>query len=253
MRLTRTTIMTRCAFEKFEAEEVNLRKYISKSVRPVYVIAPVALGGSSDVCLAASKDGKGCYCVVKFLIGNDDVTAHNLARKELANWKVAQQPGLPECKTAPVPNGICLILPYLRPIPPTERETLLNNNTMKKALERFAKDTKHIHSDVKWHHFGYYGEGEQERLYMCDLGRIQKCEDEAEQKDWVGKSVNIQRDRITFEPPPRVIASSSEQLEQTNGNGTTPTTTPKGTAATQQLRDSTEDVGDDPPSKRQKL
>eukprot|EP00980_Cylindrotheca_fusiformis_P018955 scaffold6344_cov54-Cylindrotheca_fusiformis.AAC.1 len=84
---------------------------------------------------------------------------------------------------------------------------------------------------------------------MCDLGRIERCEDEAKQEEWVRESLVILRDWITFEPPPRVLVSSSEQLEDANGNEPTPST-PR-TTSMQGLSDSSE--GETVASKRQKL
>eukprot|EP00980_Cylindrotheca_fusiformis_P023424 scaffold10473_cov98-Cylindrotheca_fusiformis.AAC.1 len=121
---------------------------------------------------------------------------------------------------------------------------------MEEALRRFVRTTKHIHSDVKWHHFGYYGKEGEEKLYMCNLFRIERCEDEAKQEEWVKESLGILRDWITFEPPPRVLVSSSEQLEDTNRNEPTPST-PRTTSTMQRLSDSSE--GETVAPKRQKL
>eukprot|EP00980_Cylindrotheca_fusiformis_P004827 scaffold1034_cov127-Cylindrotheca_fusiformis.AAC.8 len=237
---------TECVFTGFSAEMVNVRKHISDGTKTVWIIAPLALPGYT--ALAASRNGDGC-CLVKYFTESQqrykELPPVSLTREEQQNWKSAHQPGLPGCKTAKVPDGLWLILPYLIPIPQSQRSQLLEDGSMKEALSRFATDTKHIRLHVEWKHFGYFfstsseavgkkdtavdveRECEGGKLYLGNLQRIKRYKTDAEREQWVIESLESLKELLAPGWFPTVIVPSSAAIESSaegDGSKFAPTT-----------------------------
>jgi hypothetical protein len=179
----------RCSFEKKTFEhDVVPGEYLS-SDRLIYLVASIGRGSHGDCCLGLSADGKK-YCAVKFFLKiegeREGDTPIARARSELKSWENVYGKVLPKCRVGELPNdGGYLCMPYLQPIPMNQRSK--REGEVKEALIRFAKTLKYKHNDVRWRHFGSW-EG---KLYMCDLGNIEKVEDD-EGKDideWVAASM----------------------------------------------------------------
>jgi len=151
-----------------------------KNTKRIHVIHPIGSGEYGDCCLGVS-DGGASSCAIKFFHKSSEQ-----AENERRNWEevYGQNKGIPACFTwAIAGQEACLVMPYLTPIPSSDRRRLLDDNTIRKALEQFAS-TGYIHIDIKWRHFGWW----KETLILLDLGLIKKSS-ELEIVHWVEKSL----------------------------------------------------------------
>jgi hypothetical protein len=105
----------------------------------------------------------------------------DMVEKELENWTnvYGQDKQLPQCFVwrCASTSGSCLILPYLKPIPLSQRSSLLNNGSISQALSWFS-NSGYIHLEPNWRILvlGVLG-AETDKIYFCDLGLIKKEED----------------------------------------------------------------------------
>jgi hypothetical protein len=194
----------RCSFEKHSfSRGIDLSTYLDykKSVE-IYLCFHLGSGWCGDCCLAATKDGTQC-CAVKFFIKPEDtaLTGHKLAEMESENWgKVYKSV---KCYVGELPSsGGYLCMPYLRPILPSDRQTLLNNKKVEKALKQFAS-SGYIHDDVFWRHLGFRN-GE---LCLCDLGSISQVTKEGA-KLWIDKTLSKLQDRVKMQSSTPVAGST---------------------------------------------
>jgi hypothetical protein len=182
----------RCSFEKLIfSRGIDLSTYLNlkKSV-PIYLCYHLGSGLCGDCCLAVTLNGRQC-CAVKFFVKPQDpaLTGHQLAEQELENWGKVYK--TVKCHVGKLPNRDgYLCMPYLRPIPPSDRQTLLDNKMVEKALERFAS-SGYIHNDVLWRHLGFRN-GE---LCLCDLGSISQVTEEGA-TSWIDRALSTLRDRV---------------------------------------------------------
>jgi hypothetical protein len=185
----------RCSFEKHSLSRgIDLSTYLDfAKYDKIYLFYHLGSGSCGDCCLAVTINGRQC-CVVKFFIKPQDtaLTGHQLAEKELENWEKVYK--TVKCHVGKLPNSDgYLCMPYLRPIPPSLRQTLLDNGTVEEALKRFA-NSGYIHDDVLWRHLGFRNE----ELSLCDLGSISEVtKDGAE--SWINKALSKLRDRVKMQ------------------------------------------------------
>jgi hypothetical protein len=115
-----------------------------------------------------------------------------VAKREHQNWKTIygkSKYGPPMSKRLKIAEGYCLVMPYLKPIPDSDRHTLLESE-IKKTLKKFAKESGYKHEDVKWRHFGYWGK----EIFLLDLERVAKIETN-EIDSWVTETLEKLRQK----------------------------------------------------------
>ena len=164
-----------------------------KKTKRIHVIHPIGSGEYGDCCLGVS-DGGASSCAIKFFHKSSNGSAKEQAEAERRNWEevYGQNKEIPECFTwAIAGQEACLVMPYLSPIASSDRRRLLDDNTIRKALEQFAS-TGYIHSDIKWRHFGWW----KETLILLDLGLIKESS-EPEIARWVIKSLTTLEEKAS--------------------------------------------------------
>ena len=177
----------RCSFEKLKLARINLSSYVNlRKTGKIFLICHLGCGEFGDCCLAVTSRGNEC-CAVKFFLRQDGCSSRlKLARDELESWQkvYGNDVRLPKCCLGELPDDDgYLCMPYLRPIPKTERSAKLTDGSVHDALKRFA-DSGFKHDDVCWRHFGTWNG----RLYLLDLGQISEISFEGRQ-GWVSDSV----------------------------------------------------------------
>jgi hypothetical protein len=185
-----------CCFQKKTfTQGVQPGKYLLDKCKLIYLVTSIGRGQHGDCCLGLSEDGTSCCAVKFFLKLKDDVPILQLATQELENWKkvYGNDKDLPACRVGKLPNGGCyLCMPYLKPILISKR--LEETENVEEALRRFAK-SGYKHNDIRWRHFG----GWNDKLFMCDLGDIEKLETE-DADAWIAESLRcLEGKRIATE------------------------------------------------------
>jgi hypothetical protein len=220
----------RCSFEKKSWEKICLDSCVDfKNAKEIFFFRHLGSGETGDCCLALTNDGRQC-CAVKFFLIQNRPSRLELANVESANWhKVyGQDAKLPKCHVGKLPNDdFYLCMPYLRPIPKSERQTLIGKDgKVEAALLRFAT-SGYKHNDVCWQHLGWW----QKELYLFDLGDTSECGEQDRQK-WVDETrrrlegqakmplstVHADIDKV---PSPEIITSSGvedQSLTQVESN-----------------------------------
>jgi hypothetical protein len=124
-------------------------------------------------------------------------------------------------------------MPYLTPILVEQRVAELDN--MEKALKRFA-ESGYKHNDIRWRHFGSWNGA----LYLCDLGDIEKVENDEEAAAWVAASMRELRGRMVANGENHSIIPKTTQLASSNESETvtgTPGTSSEGPSASKRKRE----------------
>ncbi len=179
------------SFGTVSLNELKLDQFIDcKKTRKIHVIHHLGMGGSGNCCLGVSCTGKSS-CVVKFYHAARKRETRQVADEEYKNWgKIyGEQYGPPMAFRLNLVVGRCLVMPYLKPIPESDRHTLLekrnddNESRIEETLRTFAQKG-YKHEDVKWRHFGYWGE----QIFLLDLERVAKV-NEDEINSWVTETV----------------------------------------------------------------
>jgi len=195
----------RCSFKKHSFSrgiDLSTDLNFDESVE-IYLCYHLGSGSFGDCCLAATKDGRQC-CVVKFFIKPQDthLTGHELAEEELKNWGKIYK--TVKCHVGKLPNSDgYLCMPYLRPIAPSDRQTLLDNKTVEKALNQFAS-SGYVHNDVLWRHLGFRNE----ELFLCDLGSISQVREKGATTSWIDGALSKLRDRVKTQSSTPVAGST---------------------------------------------
>ena len=140
-------IKERLEFDGFNPDLMNL-----------HVIHPLGIGAEGHVCLAVSKNGSSC-CAIKFY--HDPDHRNTLAATECENWQTVYKGNEDDCSkvyTIELPEGNCLVMPYLHPIAKSDRLAFLDDGTIETALRDFAfcqdENCYLTHNEVKWRHLG---------------------------------------------------------------------------------------------------
>jgi hypothetical protein len=124
------------------------------------------------------------------------------------------------CKTWKIAGSECLVMPYLIPVRADQRHELLENDTIRKALTKFAK-SGHTHSDIKWRHFGWLGD----ELLLNDLGAIE-LSTKAKISNWCEASITLLTESVGAKSsrPHRkkrpTEKTQSTQQKRSDGSGT---------------------------------
>ena len=185
-------IRERVQFDAFNPNLMNL-----------HVIHPLGMGAEGHACFAVSKDGSSC-CAIKFY--HDPDHRNMLAAKECENWQTAYKGMEDDCSkvyTLELPEGNCLVMPYLHPIAKRDRLAFLDNGTIETVLRDFAVcqdgTCYFTHNEVKWRHLDVLSRTNCERVVLFDLGRSSgnqrgfnsKANDHI--KNWVQRSIESLR------------------------------------------------------------
>jgi len=156
----------------------------------IHVIHPIGSGEYGDCCLGVSKGGASC-CAVKFFHKMKGLTAKQQAENELSNWNKVYggRSEIPKCFMWKIAGQeACLVMPYLRPIPISDRRRLLDEGVILQTLKYFS-DSGYIHKDIKWRHFGWCKDSKGiGNLILFDLGCIKQSTEEAI-NDWLNTSI----------------------------------------------------------------
>ena len=75
-------------------------------------------------------------------------------------------------------------MPYVHPIPVSERHTLLGDGSISEALAQFSK-SGYIHKEPEWRHLGKWNN----TPIFIDLGSIKKSSSEEDIKAWTAKTL----------------------------------------------------------------
>lgn len=118
----------------------------------------------------------------------------------------------------------CLVMPYLEPIPESERLKLLQvpmggrMSRIEETLRDFAKtgdkQYSYIHVDIKWRHFGYWGE--KREIFLYDLGQVRKVQGKDIDR-WVTEALGYLRDKAGS-PAPAPLRVDKPETQQTPKN-----------------------------------
>ncbi|KAG7374347.1 protein kinase domain containing protein [Nitzschia inconspicua] len=171
-------------FGSIIVDSLNLNEYkVEPLPKRLFVIQHLGFGGSGNCCLALSDKGESC-CAIKFFHRARDRDIR--AVEECSNWnKVYGKANVvPKCRVFEAAEGYCLVMPYFRPILEADRRKMLENGSIKKALEQFAS-SGFIHCDIKWCHLAFW----KEDIVLLDLGMIKEEEDEGERSIWCTKAL----------------------------------------------------------------
>jgi hypothetical protein len=216
-RVLDITCPQRCSFEKRTFNEgVVSGSYLfaNAKCKLIYLVTSIGRGQHGDCCLGLSGDGKS-YCAVKFFLKLKDNDPTKLATQELENWKTVygNDKDLPLCRVGKLPNrGGYLCMPYLKPIPISERDKETKN--VEEALRRFA-NCGYKHNDVRWRHFGWW----KKKLFMCDLGNIEKLK--TKDKDtWITESLLCLKDTRIATEKHNSTDTKNKPLASSTENGT---------------------------------
>ena len=150
----------------------------------ISVVQHLGWGESGNCCLGMSKQGKS-WCAIKFFHNQND--SQHEANEEYQNWKhvYGKQKILPMCYVRNLyMRHFCLVMPYLHPIKSTDRQRMLDQGQIKKALHSFAS-TNCTHGDIKWRHFGTWND----QVFLIDLGHIETDQDSDEIETWCEESL----------------------------------------------------------------
>ena len=179
------------AFGTVALEGLNLDKFLCPlRTKTIYVIHHLGMGNSRNCCLGVSRTGNSS-CVVKFYHQPKNDMTVQVAKGEYQNWKTIygkSNYGPPMSKRFKIAEGHCLVMPYLKPVPNSDRHTLLESK-IEKTLKKFAK-SGYKHEDVKWRHFGYWGK----EIFLLDLERVAKIETN-EIDSWVTETLEKLRQK----------------------------------------------------------
>ncbi len=169
------------AFSTRTLTSLKLQTFVKKNVE-IYVIRHLGMGNSGNVCLGTTKDG-GC-CAIKFYHDSEE---RQFAEQECKNWKEIYGDGDGDFQAFlhKTPEGPCLVMPYCQPIPEEDRQGLLDDGSIKEALEKFA-DSGYIHRGTKWCHFCRW----KDEILLIDLGpngleRVEK----KDRNQWIEKAI----------------------------------------------------------------
>ena len=179
------------AFGSVKIASLKYQQFPRSDVKRLYVVHPLGYGAFGECCIAVTENG--CVCVVKFFRSpSDGNSSENCAESEMNNWnEVYERKAVPKCFTMDGPEGPYLVMPFLKPVALEDRKKLLEECKIKTALESFAS-SGYIHDDVRWRHFGWWGED----LLMLDLGGVTKEPDESRVRCWIDRSLCILQERI---------------------------------------------------------
>jgi hypothetical protein len=171
-------------------------------------------GDSGACCLASTEDGKAA-CVIKFFNRSPD--AKKRAEQEGMYWKeiYAKEYGWNFCGSRDLDDVSCLLMPYLREVPPKDRAELFQNkreSLLWKALSFFAKKG-YSHDDLKWSHVGTFLHGTKKvkTVALFDLGHVSILESK-DHNAWVTKAYDTLVQRAGGKDDLKMPA-------QTNGKG----------------------------------
>jgi len=184
------------AFGSVTTKSLTWQANFPKRVTKLSVVHPLGYGDSGECCIAVT--GNGSVWVVKFFRGHKDMDPiKERVGSELQNWNVVygEKKDLPKCFTMDVPNGPCLVMPFLKPVLVEERKKLLDECKIKTALKFFAS-SGFIHCDVQWRHFGWWHND----LLMLDLGNVKRVDDKSQRQKWIIGSLGLLTKRIGTEP-----------------------------------------------------
>jgi len=184
-----TVTLTRLNLDVFNPELQN-----------IHVIRHLGIGDSGNCCLGVSDKG-GSSCAVKFYHFAESEKTKVLAEEEYQNWeniyggKEREKYSPPMAYRLKLAEGYCLVMPYLTPIPESDRRKLLekSNNEesmIEETLRNFAK-SGYKHEDIKWRHFGYWGK-KRKKIYLFDLGKVAKVK-KSDIDSWVAGKVEMLR------------------------------------------------------------
>jgi Family of unknown function (DUF5898) len=129
------------AFGTVKLQYLKLHKMVSHDIQ-LHVIHPLGLGDSGNVCLATSSSGASC-CAVKFYHRpkGESVDPDEIVEAECEIWNkvYGKFKMVKKAFTLPIPERICLVMPYMEPIPEAERYAFLENGQVEAALRRFVE------------------------------------------------------------------------------------------------------------------
>ena len=186
-------------------------------------MAYLGAGGNGDVWFAVTTDFKRC-CAVKFFNSSGEYSKRQLAQMEAHNWKLVYGDGkspLPSCHvgymggtTEENAAQAYLCMPYLGQVPKRmwymlRPDSPLAGDDLERALRRFV-DAGYKQGSLRWEHLGFFpvddnngneneegnnnddggdGGGSTLEIYMFDLGRIEKFDDNDDTDAWVQESL----------------------------------------------------------------
>ena len=182
----------RCSFQKHCWKSIDLSSTVNfDKEKEIYLVYHLGGGQNGDCCLALTRNGKQS-CAVKFFF--EKATGYQHAGAELKNWKEVY-PSM-KCHVGELPNNDgYLCMPYLTPVRAAERQMLLDNGEVKKALEQFSA-SGFLHKAVVWRHIGWF----KGKLYLLDLGDIERCATQERRRKWIDDSLQHLKGRVTMTP-----------------------------------------------------
>ncbi|KAG7362126.1 hypothetical protein IV203_025792 [Nitzschia inconspicua] len=197
------------SFGSVQVNSLNLNKY--NATLPLYVIHHLGMGEHGNCCLAISSKGESC-CAIKFFhkVNRRD----DAVMEELENWnKVYGRGKVPACRVLKAAEGLCLVMPYFRPIPNKERKKVFANGSIETALKRFAS-SGFVHCDIKWRHMAFW----EDDVILLDLGEIQEERDEGKRSRWCQEALEKLRNKLPLEEvknTPRKLGTKRQKSENT--------------------------------------
>ena len=184
-------------FYKQTVNDWNLSNFVTFNTNDlkIFLFYSLKMGSTGDCCLAMTKEANNKqFCVVKFFRTYDDERGGFLrpdevksaAETERDNW-ITIYPEFQEnvYLGTPYEGKAFLCMPFLIPIEEEkERQELLDNGSLHRALDEFSKGG-YIHNEAKkWEHVGTWNE----KVYFLDLGKnsVEKVDPNEHQriKEW---------------------------------------------------------------------
>jgi hypothetical protein len=126
-----------------------------RKVVHMIVVSPLGSGRDGSAFLVGHLTSK-TVGVLKWAKARDDLdpprTCEDVARQEAANWAAAYGHGtFSGVRCGRWDGGHAVLLPYLKPLEPADRQAALDDNSVADALTAMAK-RRFCHDDVKWSH-----------------------------------------------------------------------------------------------------
>jgi Family of unknown function (DUF5898) len=154
----------------------------------------LGMGAHGNCCLAVSSTGESC-CAIKFF--HQPGVFGEYVRYECDNWNKVYggKNGFPQCQVLRIAEGYCLVMPYLHPIPKSERHKRIEDQSVYKALQLFSR-SGFVHPDIQWRHIGLWNnEVGLDEVRLLDFRTLVEEHDEKKRAAWCDEAIKTLSER----------------------------------------------------------